>query len=477
MNINKKKELKINIGLMMIYLLYLFLFVVWYFDYNINDSFYDYSKDIFIWIIIALIINFMSFFVIKKVNYYNIALWFVGLSYFFMYGDIFVKHLKLNVELDWNPIIYYSNDVLFKAACYVNLCLLFLSLGSLLMIPSNSRLRFYNSKKYYTDKYHIGLILLIIGFVSNLCTAIKVIIAMQSVGGYGIVDADTGGILDDLGVLFIPGVIYLVCSRKLDKKKSTVLILGTILYFLFYMLLTGNRKIQIFSIITLVLIYIKEKKYKFKKKQLLLFGVGGLYFLDIIYIIRKYRTNLSIIFSELIKSFTNFDIIKKLVGESMLETGLSFCSIASIMTCVPSVFDYEFGKTFLRTLPSALPIGWLFPDFFSKATSTFVINRYTGLPVGDSLLGDFFWNFGWGGILVTFIFGILLGLITKKLYFKKEELYFSLFFVILPGVRTGFFELFRPLVVVTIIPLFLKYIFKISKITKNRTKATARENL
>lgn len=463
-----KNETKKNIGLIIIYLLYLFFIVVWYNNYNINNSIFDYSKDIFKWIIIGLIINFISFFVIKKVEYNNLTLWFVGLSYFFMYGDMFIKKLKWGIKLDWNPILYYSNEILFKSAYYINLCLLSLSLGSLLMISSNNKNIFF-SKKSDKNKYHVGLILIIIGSLSNLFTAIKIVLVMQSVGSYGVINADTTGIMDDLGFLFIPGILYLLYSRNLSRKKIFLIIFGTVLYFLFYMLLSGNRKVQIFSIISLMLAYMKIKNYKINIKRLFFLGTGSIFFLDIIYIIRKYRTNLNIVFQELMKSFVNFDIIKKLIGESILEMGISFCSVASIITCVPSIFDYELGKTILRTLPSCLPIGWLFPNFFSKATSTFVINRYMRLPVGDSLLGDFFWNFGWGGILAAFLFGILLGKMSKNLYLNKEEVYFSLFFTILPGVRTGFFELFRPFVIVTMTPLILKYTLKI-KLLKKREK-------
>lgn len=462
-----KNETKKNMKLIIIYLLYLFFIVVWYNNYTINNFIFDYSKDIFKWIIIGLIINFTSFLAIKKVEYNNLTLWFVGLSYFFMYGDIFIKKLKWNIELDWNPILYYSDEVLFKSAYYINLCLLSLTLGSLLMTSSSDKNLSF-SKKCNKSKYRIGLILMIIGFLSNLFTAVKIILVTQSVGSYGVIDVDTTGIMDDLGFLFIPGVLYLLYSKKLNKKKTFFIIFCTILYFLFYMLLSGNRKIQIFSIISLILAYMKMKNYKINIKRLFFIGIGSVFFLDIIYIIREYRTNLNVIFQELIKSFVNFDIIKKLIGESILEMGISFCSVASIITCVPSIFDYELGKTFLRTIPSCLPIGWLFPNFFSKATSTFVINNYMKLPVGDSLLGDFFWNFGWGGILIAFLFGILLGKISKNFYLNKEEVYFSLFFTILPGVRTGFFELFRPIVIVTMVPLILRYILNFKLLKKGR---------
>ena len=100
-----KKETKKNMKLIIIYLLYLFFIVVWYNNYTINNFIFDYSKDIFKWIIIGLIINFTSFLAIKKVEYNNLTLWFVGLSYFFMYGDVFIKKLKWNIEAEGEKVL------------------------------------------------------------------------------------------------------------------------------------------------------------------------------------------------------------------------------------------------------------------------------------------------------------------------------------------------------------------------------------
>ena len=112
----------------------------------------------------------------------------------------------------------------------------------------------------------------------------------------------------------------------------------------------------------------------------------------------------------------------------------------------------------MRTIPTLLPIGWLFPEFFGRAASTTVINTYTELPVGASLLGDFYWNFGFaGGMFAAFLWGWLLAKVTAAFLKRpnRAAMYFSMFFVVLLGVRAGIFELFRPFVMVFLLPMFI----------------------
>lgn len=131
--------------------------------------------------------------------------------------------------------------------------------------------------------------------------------------------------------------------------------------------------------------------------------------LNILIIIRDYRFELESIGPRIVEKLFSFNLFENIIGEIFAETGITLLSVASIIKLVPDIMPYQYGLTYLRTLPSFLPIGWIVGDFFNLASSTYVINTYTRIPVGSSFIGDLYWNWGYvGGGLSAFILGLLL---------------------------------------------------------------------
>ena len=475
---NSKSNVIKNIFILIAFVLYMISFLFWYSTVDFFEvSFTGYAELIFPWLLIAMAIQLISFLFVKKVRYIDIGLWFVVLSYLFMYGNVFVEVFNMQTVLLWNPIASYTNEELLESAVYVNCCVNMLSLGYLINyrpieLYNKSDVLQGNLETDNEQKYYIGKVLIFIGFTCSLITSLNLISVTQAYGSYtAYAQAGSAGLIDDFAFLFVPGIIYVLVSRKLDSFKGLLLTGFSILYFLVVMMLSGSRKTQIFAILALVLCFLwvyRPKKLGVGKTIVLL--ILGTVFLDMIYIIREYRTDLDEVIPAFFDSLTNFEVIGNLLGETLTETGISFCAVASIIKCVPTVFPYEYGMTILRTIPSFLPIGWLFPDFFNKASSTIVINQYLNLPVGDSLYGDFYWN--WGGFFGAFaalILGVVFSNMFKKLKAGSTEVYFSVLYIVLIGVRAGIFELFRPLFMVVFIPWLLKLILR------KRNKVTSYE--
>ena len=131
---------------------------------------------------------------------------------------------------------------------------------------------------------------------------------------------------------------------------------------------------------------------------------------------------------------------------------MTLLTVASTIKTVPSILEFEYGKTLLRTIPSFLPIGWLVGDFFNKATATYVINGYTKIPVGSSLIATLYWNWGYiGGWIFAFIFGVLVSKINinkndiKINQREKMGMYFAIFSYLIILVRSDIFDIYRGL--------------------------------
>lgn len=313
----------------------------------------------------------------------------------------------------------------------------------------------------------IGYSIYIFGLISNLYVFFKVVGATRSVGSYtGFSNATINGMIATFAQLIVPGLFIILNSTQRITSKNKILIFLTLIINVLYMMLSGSRKIQIFTILSIILFY-ELKKRLLGNKTKINFGilVGGVIFLNLIYVIREYRMNLLQVPDAFFNSLIKMTFFKSIIAESFAETGLTFYSVTSIFTYVPQVFKFESGLTFIKSLPSIFPLGGVFNDIFNSASSTFVINKYSGIPAGSSLIGDLYWNFGYlGGILSIIIFAYITSKFISKIIIKNSEMYFTIFFILIQAVRVGIFELTRPIFLVGLLPFLL---IKFSKSRRN----------
>lgn len=424
-----------------------------------SDVSVPYQEAVFPWVVVSFTLNFIGLTWAGRCRYTDIALWFVILSYLFMFGHVFTYVFNFTTTLVWDPSGGYTQAAKYHASVYAIAALSSFTLGSLVVSASEEscgRLSAFDSGKFF----YIGIICCVVGFACSAISSFSVISATQSAGSYAnYTAASSVGLFDDLAYLFVPGVIFLLFCKRLSYGQEIVLFGGSILYFLLVMILSGSRKMSIFAILALLLAYLATRKgSQINAGKILLLCIFGYLFLDLIYVIREMRFSLGDVLPAYIESLQSFGFLGEIVNETLTEAGLIFYSVAGIVQTVPSVFPYEFGMTFVRTIPSILPIGWAVGDFFNEAASTFVINRYLDSPVGASLIGDFYWNWGFaGGCIASAAFGAILSLVRNKTAGSSSlmPLYFSMAYVVLIGVRAGVFELFRPLLMVILVPVVI----------------------
>ena len=443
------------------YIVYLALFVSW--AISSWDGFSgSFQYLVYPWVVSSLVINLFGLLWADRRNLFDVCVWFLLLSYAFMFGHVFTFVLGLQTTLVWDPSSTYSTVSKFHAAVFAIACLCLFTIGCMLAGNVGScRPR----KGVMPDEklFYIGITCLILGFVCNAYSSLSVVSATQMTGSYAsYTDASTNGVVSSVGFLFVPGVIFLFGSKKLTNAIEDLLLLFSVAYFLVIMTLSGSRKTAIFAIVALALAYLSIKGRRASLVQILAVCFFGLLFLDLIYVIRETRFSLGEIAPTFIASLQSFDFLGSIAGESLTEMGLTFYSVAGIVQTVPTVFPYELGMTFVRSICSILPIGWAVGDFFDMGSSTYVVNRFLQAPVGASLIGDLYWNWGLlGGCLATLLFGYILAVARNKLIVSHEllPLYFSITYIVLIGVRAGFFELARPLFLVVFVPYLISIFY------------------
>lgn len=94
------------------------------------------------------------------------------------------------------------------------------------------------------------------------------------------------------------------------------------------------------------------------------------------------------------------------VWDSLGEFGSAFSTLVTSMTNVPSVLPYGMGATYVAGVLSIIPtLVSRFP--LLKAATQFTASIDSAF-LGGSMLGEFFYNFGWFGIACSFLVGALL---------------------------------------------------------------------
>ena len=121
----------------------------------------------------------------------------------------------------------------------------------------------------------------------------------------------------------------------------------------------------------------------------------GLVFLNFLAVVQKMRVNGLVSLSEFISIYSG-DIfaLDDVFFDVLSEFGISFFSLASVIEHVPNYLNYQCGSTIIKAIPSVLPFGF-FNSILGVVSPSDYINNYTGLPVGGTLYGDLYANFGY----------------------------------------------------------------------------------
>lgn len=92
--------------------------------------------------------------------------------------------------------------------------------------------------------------------------------------------------------------------------------------------------------------------------------------------------------------------------DSLGEFGSAFSTLVISMANVPSVLSYGMGATYLAGVLSVVPM--LVGRFPALKASTQFTTSLSVAFLGGSMLGEFFYNFGWFGVVGSFLVGALL---------------------------------------------------------------------
>ncbi len=412
--------------------------------------------------IILLCLQMFQFMALK-VRFYDFRIWFILLLNLFLLGRVYVAYFFPEYRFFWIQFDQYPPEVILKALFYSVVVAQVFFTSFLFFNTKTIKFKiidtFMNDEKFI---FKVGIIMFIFSLPFRLLIDIVFIIRVHTSGTFLSVEA-WSGISDIMAMFFVPSIIFLLNSIKPRYRKPLVIV--TVLYFVAVMAFTGDRRYQTTSIIAITLAYFVTKSdklgfWKFVKLSVIVYL--GLAFFVALRNIRGGSMNIDMLWTQLTTQSYSFDIIL----ETMSEFGLSFFSLAAIIYHIPMNYPYIKGLSFYGSIPSLLPVGWLFGDFFKVVSISRTINKFPGgYPVGATIAGDFYANFGNYAFVFIFIFGLLLSKIFNlssredRDFSYSSSVYFSLFYILINLVRASFFEVFRSSVYIYFAPIIIGIVF------------------
>lgn len=426
--------------------------------------------------IISICLLIYQIIAMKKndVKIYDFRIWFTLLQYLFVFGRIYLNALGLDKEIFWNLMNYYDNLSMHRAALYSLVSIQSIYLG---MFFYNNKYRQNNEKKENTINkgnssqklFFIGIVMIILCVPFRIYNDYLTINAQRSANGYVSLAVDNA-FFYAIGLLLPVGLIYIIVSERLSKKKLGILLGIYALYTIVIMMFSGDRRYAITSFLAIALCCVKTLKIKIGMKKIVTYGILGILALFALAAIRNARLYVINSFSDFTDMFVEILTKSNFIYETLAEFGLTFFIYAAAIKYFPAQFSFKYGTTYLFAPFTIIPMsGTIFPGVQEAVSAHLDCKSITHQSLGAAFGEELYANFGILSPLFAIFGGIILSMImnSRKIYDKNDKKmiinYYSIFYILINLVRASTTEVFRLAAYAIIIPWFIGLFYKEKK--------------
>lgn len=366
-------------------------------------------------------------------EYFSIAVLFVVFMYLFNLGipiSRFLGWINDETELFLSRRVYIMGyDTFFEYTAYCFILISGLQLGVLMRITSIKRHiadeeKLDNRQKLYECSF-IAKVCMLIGIVPYLVQEFLLIRASMA-NAYQSFEIDLSGTgLGLISSVFVLGVFLQLVAWQKESRKFDFLMYVFGLFQIIRMFVTGDRSTGITILLLILLIRHRFVKPLNSRKSML-------------YIACAYLGMLGIKAIELTRSSLNSDmgeVIRELFQSNMLvetinEYGGNVWSGMMVYYSVPRTGSYRYGLTYLAAIVGKplMILGissevWKFSDyanFINDPARGSIIEAAKGV-FGGSFSGEWYFNFGFVGLILIIPFGYLLGTFSDACMDKNKH--------------------------------------------------------
>lgn len=375
----------------------------------------------------TVILIIYTLFVWKVMGYkFYDPTFFVAFSlYMFHLSSVTVIGFDFGTQYDYIQMLYrYGSDYGFLGTLYSELFIEAYLIGVVLFKKKESSFADNGVADIGELKIcrQIGFLFLGISFFPELYHDALQVVAKAAGGYQNMMEADTSFYGIPLGwftKLFLPSILLILSGYRNKKKTYTWITVIAAVYFLLFMFLTGRKGNTVQTLVPLLFMYCVFFKPKFR-----LIYIPAVYFGALLITVVTHTRELAFD-----ASFINS--LSKVVSESepikdmCLEMGGTVKAPIQAILSVPATGSFQFGRSYLASIVYSILKGIKVPcEGLAKYA---LFNEYLSLPergsfinstvaaMGGSAIAEWYWNFGWLGLI--FVIFIFAGLIVK--YEKK----------------------------------------------------------
>ncbi|WP_415346001.1 O-antigen polysaccharide polymerase Wzy [Clostridium perfringens] len=309
------------------------------------------------------------------------------------------------------------------------------------------------TKYRYINKdiiYKTGLYVFLLGFLPKVYTDLQKIIVAYSGNYLSTYNVGNNIIIQILSNCFEFG-IYMILIGKQDNKRFCRKVFIIVLLYETIIMLSGNRGRAIVYIISLVFLYFKIiEKIKLKTSiNIIILSYLIIIFINFISKIRMIELSNLNELVDILMSCINGNIF----FETIAEFGGTLISLAFSFKFYPIFSNYMNGSSYILGIVSVIPnISKIINGINNKTIFTYNFPESYRFALGGSYLGELYANGGTFSIVLCFIIGIGLGVISNKIDKCIEEkdwfkltFYMMLFPNIIWWIRAYFSDVVRTL--------------------------------
>lgn len=429
----RKKIIKDRI---LYFLVYIMINILLFMVFHINS---DYQRSLNLLNIISLFQLTISLLILRKFSYtiYSLPVVFLILSYFFHLGQLPLLAFNIDADMPWPVIKLIDPNIYIDSIMFVIKVHFTLVLG--ILIKSMNRYTEVESSTINSSEqselnriFVIGKIFVIIGVFPLLYYEAKKFFAYITIG-YGSTGIAPLGVISLIMNMFYIGLIMMLIGKKNDYKYSRNLLLTSIFLFVL-MMVSGSRGEKIVRLIIMFSVFFTisyNKRIKIKTWIKYIFsGYLGLTFINFVSDMRSQDfsgySSFITIFAGALKSNPLF--------EAMGEFGGTLVSVGYSLTFFPSTSEYLLGSSYIKGLSMMmLNIGGFIDGFRDEILYVFQFPVRYQTALGGSYIGELYANFGQLGVIFSFVIGIFLASISKKIELScinKQWIRYSMMIVV-----------------------------------------------
>lgn len=261
------------------------------------------------------------------------------------------------------------------------------------------------NRRAHVDASIYGKILLIIGLIPRMYIDILSLLGAATGGYEGVYSLYIPQMVQSLGFFFDAGLLFLLFGTELRKKRRALFII--VIIYKCTMMATGARQDKVTYLLIWFYVYFFILN-RITIKKLLLLVVACIVGFMFISAIGTIRAGDAVNLSQVLKLLTS-GTMTNVLGGALGEFGSAFNTLEVAMQYTPSHIAYGYGRSYIAGCLSVIPVVISkIPPLAESVVFLEQLPRTITFAFGGSYLGEFYYNFGWFGVLGSCVLGAVL---------------------------------------------------------------------